>query len=154
MKEASFNNKGFTIVEFIIVSVIIAIITAALIRTFSETSITALDMAAKKVANDLSFARMRAMTTSRPHKIYINTPDRLRVGFANYTLIKNPDDQKNFDLNISQKYPSVSFFKNYSVKFNGLGINVYKSMSSIVLLSGSKSKSIKIISETGNIYVQ
>lgn len=148
------NDNGFTLIEFVIVSLIIAIITAGLVRSFLDTSTHALEIAVKKVVNDLSFVRMRAVNTSKPHKVYINTPDRFRAGFGNYTLIKNPDDQNSFDIKISKKYPSVNFFSNYSVKFDALGRNVYSSVTSIVVTNGSQTKKIRIVSDTGNIYVQ
>lgn len=154
MKRLKKRVLGFTLIEFIIVSVIISIITTVLITYFQSPSYNALDFAVKKVAMDLSYARQRAMNASRAHKVYLNTPDRLRIGFANYTLITNPDDLTKFDINISKKYPNVSFFSNYSVKFDSLGRNLYKNVTSISLVSYGKIKKIKIISDTGNIYVQ
>ncbi|MCX7991708.1 MAG: prepilin-type N-terminal cleavage/methylation domain-containing protein [Proteobacteria bacterium] len=148
------KNTGFTLIEFVIVSIIIAIISSALITYFKSPTENTLDLAVKKVAYDLGYARQRALNTSRTHRVYINTPDRLRIGFANYTIIQNPDDLTNFDINISKKYPGVSFFKNYSVRFDPLGRNLYKNVTSILLLHSGKSKRIRIISDTGSINVQ
>ncbi len=148
------GERGFTVIEFIIISILVAIISIVLVRSFSSPVDTALNLAAKKVYFDLSYARERAMMTSKRHKVYINTPDRIRVGFANYSLIINPEDNRPFDINISKVYSDVSFFKNYSVRFDALGRNEFKTQSSIKIISGSRSKFIKIVSETGNIYVQ
>ncbi len=146
--------KGFTLIEFVIVSLIVVIISMVLVRSFFTPSDSALEIASKKIYFDLSYAREQAMMTSKRHKVYINTPDRIRIGFGNYSLILNPDNSRPFDVNVSKIYPEVAFFKNYSVRFDPLGRNEFKSQTSIMIISGSRSKLIKIIPETGNIYVQ
>lgn len=145
---------GFTLIEFVIVSIIIGIISVTLISYFTSADYAVLDFAAKKVSLDLSYGRQRAMVTMKPHKIYINMPDRLRIGFGNYTLITNPDNLTLYDIRLSKDYPGVSFFNNYSIFFDSLGRNKYMNVTSIRLSLGSKTKAIKIISETGKIYEQ
>ncbi len=146
--------KGFTLIEFVLILIIIAIISVVIITSLRQPQDTAVELAAKKVANDIIYVRERAMASSKTHKIYINTPDRFRAGFGNYTLITNPDSNSPFDINISRSYPNVSFFRNYSVRFDPLGIGRFNTMTSIELRAGTKSKIIKITPLTGRVYVQ
>ncbi len=146
--------KGFTLIEFVLILIIIAIISVVIITSLRQPQDTAVELAAKKVANDIIYVRERAMASSKTHKIYINTPDRFRAGFGNYTLITNPDNNSPFDINISRSYPNVSFFRNYSVRFDPLGIGRFNTMTSIELRAGTKSKIIKITPLTGRVYVQ
>ncbi len=148
------KNCGFSLIELIIVMITIAIISVIGMVALKAPGDTALELAAKKVAYDISYARERAMMTSKKLKVYVNTPDRLRIGFGNYTLIKNPDDNSSFDTYISKKYPGVVFFNNYSVKFDAMGKNSFTQVTSIILQSGGKTKIIKITSATGRVYVQ
>lgn len=154
MKQKRFKKGGFSLIEFILIMIVVAIIATISVGILKSPSDTAIILAAKKVSYDISYARERAMVTLKEHKIYINTPDRLRIGYTNYTLINNPDDLKPFDINISNKYGGVSFFKNYSIKFDKLGRNVYKNVTSVVLISSGKQKIIGIVPNTGRVYVK
>lgn len=146
--------KGFTLIEFVLILIIISIISVIVITSLREPQDTNIELAAKKVANDIIYVRERAITSSKTHKIYLNTPDRFRAGFGNYTLITNPDNNSPFDINISRSYSNVSFFRNYSVRFDPLGIGRFNTMTSIELRAGTKSKIIKITPLTGRVYVQ
>lgn len=146
--------RGFTIIELVLILIILAIISAIGIVAIKAPSDTSIELAARKVAYDIGFVRERAMTSSKMHKIYINTPDRFRAGFGNFTLVTNPENNLPFDINISKNYAGISFFKNYSVKFDPLGVGKFSNATSIVLQSSGKIKTIKIIPTTGKVYVQ
>lgn len=148
------DNAGFTIIELVIVMILIAIISVVGIVSLKAPSDTAIELAARKVSYDIGYVRERAMTTAKSHKIYINTPDRFRAGFGNYTLIINPENQTPFDINLSTKYTGVAFFKNYSVKFDALGVGRFGNVTSIVLTAAGKTKAVKIVPQTGKVYVK
>lgn len=154
MKQKMFKKDGFSLVEFILIMIIVAVITTLSVGLLKSPSDTALILATKKVAYDISYARERAMVASKEHKVYINTPDRLRIGYKNYTLIYNPDDLQPFDINISSKYGGVSFFNNYSIKFDSFGRNAYKNVTSVVLTASGKQKVIGILPNSGRVYVK
>ncbi|MCX7770018.1 MAG: hypothetical protein N2202_02935 [Proteobacteria bacterium] len=112
-----------------------------------------LDLATKKVYGDLSFIREKAISTNKRYKIYLQTPDIFMAGFGNYTLIINPDDQSKLRYKLGDKYPKVSFFKNYSVAFDGLGRNIFRTQTSIIIKTSTNQKIIKINPEHGRVYV-
>lgn len=147
-------STGFTLIELVIVMIIIAVLSVVGIMLIIDTGDTSIDLATKKVSFDIGYVRERAMTTSKTHKIYINTPDRFRAGFGNFTLITNPENNNPFDINLSQNYGGVVFFKNYSVKFDSLGIGRFSNVTSIILTTGARSKTIKIIPQSGKVYVK
>ncbi len=146
--------KGFSIIEIIMVILIGSIIGAVIVLGLKSPSDTTLELATKKIKNDLVYVRERAISTNRKHKIYIDTPDTFKAGFGNFTLIVNPENQSKFIYNLGDNYPKVTFFKNYSIFFDSLGRNTYKSQTSIVLKSGTNAKVIKIDNKTGRVYVQ
>lgn len=146
--------KGFTLIELIMILLVVAVISAVAIMGIKAPSDTNIELAAKKVFYDIGYVRERAMATAKTHKMYLNTPDRVRAGFANYTLIINPENNTAFDMNLTKNYPGVSFFKNYSVGFDSLGRGGFKTQTSIQLSAETKKKFIKIIPATGRVYVQ
>lgn len=154
MGDGKYHSKGFTIIELVMVLLIAAVLSVVAVTVIMDTGSNVIDLAARKLAYDIGYVRNRAMTSSKPHKIYLNTPDRFSAGFGNYTLITNPDDNTNFDYNLSTRYSGVSFFRNYSAKFDSLGMQKFNGMTSITLTAGTKTKAIKIVPNTGRVYVQ
>jgi type II secretory pathway pseudopilin PulG len=149
-----FKVKGFSIIEIVMVILIGSIIGAVIILGLKSPSDPALELATKKIKNDLSYVREKAISTNKKHKIYITTPDTFKAGFANFTLMINPENQSEFIYNLGDKYPKVTFFKNYSIVFDSLGRNTYKNQTSIILKSGPNFRIIKVDNMTGRIYVQ
>lgn len=148
------NVKAFTLIEVVIIFVVVAILTVVGLVSIKFSSDDTAELAAKKVFFDISYVREKSMLSTRSHKIYINTPDRFRAGYGNYTLIINPENNSLFDINLSKNYPGTSFFKNYSLLFDSIGRNVYGNITSIVLISSAKTKYIKIEPTTGRVYVK
>jgi len=147
--------RGFTLIELIMILLIAAVVSALAMMSAKNPSDINLELAAKKVYYDIGYVREKAMAAAKTHRIYLNTPDRVRAGFANYTLITNPENQKALDYFLGSSYPGVSVLRNYSVAFDSLGrSNIFKTQTSIQLSAGTKKKYIKIIPETGRVYVQ
>jgi len=146
--------KGFSIIEIIMVILIGSIIGAVILLGLKRPTNITLELATKKVKNDIVYVRERAIVTNKKHKIYISIPDTFKVGFGNFTLIVNPENQSKFIYNLGDSYPKVTFFKNYSIVFDSLGRNTYKSQTSILLNLGTNTKTIKIDNKTGRVYVQ
>jgi len=154
MTQKRSQNLGFTLIELIIVLVIAAIISLVGIVAIKSPSDSSLDLATKNISYILSFVREKATASSKPHKVYLTTPDKIRAGFGNFTLINNPDDNAPFDTQLSKKYPNITFFKNYSVRFDGIGRSTFVTVTSITVKSTTASKYIKINPSTGRVYVQ
>lgn len=148
------NNKGFTVIELIMILLIIGLFIFGVVTYMTDLDKTALELASKKVAHDIAYIRNRALFTSKTHRIFLRVPDRIEAVYGNYTYVKNPDDNTDFKYNLSKKYSGVSFFRNYSLMFNSLGMQKFNAMTSITLTTGSKIKTIKILPNTGKIYVQ
>jgi hypothetical protein len=145
--------KGLTLIEFVKTLIVFSIIAIVVILGVRKRPDINLDMATKKVHFDLSYIREKAISTNKRYKIYLQTPDTFMVGFGNYTLIINPENQSKFRYNLSNNFPQVTFFKNYSIVFDGIGRNVFKTQTSIILKSGNNQKIIKINPEHGRVYV-
>lgn len=145
--------KGFTLIEFVMIIIILSIIALVVVIGVKKPSETNLEIAVKKVSSDISFIREKAIASNKKFKIYLQLPDTFMAGFGNYTLAINPENQGKFKYKLSENYPNVSFFKNYSLSFDGLGRNVFKTQTSIIIKSDTSQKVIKINPEHGRVYV-
>lgn len=145
--------KGFTLIELVMTIIILSIIAIVIVLGIKRPLEINLEMATKKIFSDISYIREKAISSNKKYKIYLKSPDTFMAGFGNYTLTLNPENQSKFKYNLSDNYPKIVFFKNYSISFDGLGRNIFRSQTSIILKSDNAEKIIKINPEHGRIYV-
>lgn len=145
--------RGFTLIEFVMIIIVLSIIALVVILGIKKPTEVNLEIATKKISSDISFIREKAISSNKRFKIYLLIPDTFMAGFGNYTLAINPENRSAFKYNLSTNYPNISFFKNYSIVFDGLGRNVFKTQTSIIIKSNTSQKIIKINPEHGRVYV-
>lgn len=145
--------RGFSLIELIMIVLVASIIGAVIVMGMRQTPYATLDLATKKISNDIVFIREKSITTGKMHKIYLTVPDKVSAGFGNYTLILNPENQSEFTYNLSNHYEDTTFFKNYSVQFDSLGRATFKNQTSIIIKTSKGQKIIKIDPSNGRVYV-
>ncbi len=120
------HEKGFTLIEALIVVVILAAVASVAVPTFSSAEAKYLDRAANDLVQAIRFARSEAIRTGTAHGIYLDANDtRLRVYIYNGTeeySVYHPVDRLRFQIDFeSTANPVVIAAK--SIKFLDLSLN-------------------------------
>ncbi|KAF0134134.1 MAG: Uncharacterized protein FD145_890 [Candidatus Saganbacteria bacterium] len=166
------KQKGFSLVELVLVLIILIVLAAGSIIYIGFFQGIKLQSAAEKLANDIKYAQNTAVSKTvwygvkfevdpvNRYSIYYTdgTTDTLEADPADFSKILSVDTNEKFGAKIN----SVMLEGGQNqIEFNGLGHPytdylgwVVSNEGSIVLQSGSQTKTIKITPNTGNVVIE
>ena len=136
------NEKGFTIIELIIVIVIAGILSAIAIPKISSISDVDLYATARQVKSDIRFAQQLAMSK------FMKTTITFAGGADTYTI----SDSGGVIGNGNKSLPPNSratFGANYSYQFNSTGAPSATNGWTVVISSGAQSEQVVVSNVTG-----
>ena len=121
------NDKGFTLVELVMVLVLIGIIAVVVTPKLGSVSSTKAPALADKLRADIRYAQNLAMTTSQRHRVYINTapgptPDGYAVvNVATGLVVQDPAGGNLSVVLNAGDYAGITVSPNAVIEFNSLG---------------------------------
>lgn len=114
-------SKGFTLIEIVMVTLLIAILAAVVIPRLGMFTGMQLEVAAKKVASDIRYAQSAAMTnrTTYWHRITFDAGNDSYTIYSRGGGVKNPVTQEpTFTVQLNQgEYQGVDIQDNFSTTF-------------------------------------
>jgi prepilin-type N-terminal cleavage/methylation domain-containing protein len=118
------RNKGFTLIEAIIVMAVLTILAAVYIESSGNITNVSLDAASKKAQMDVRFAQQLAQVTGTNHgvRFVANTSYTVYSGNVN-NPVTDPVTRLPLIDNLS-RYPGVQITTTYQVEFNPRGVPV------------------------------
>ena len=129
------ESQGYTMMEFIMVVVLIAVVSVSVLPKFFDTSSITVEGAAEMVAADMRYTQELAMSTNSVKTIVFTTTNTY------YTV-----DSRNVHL------PSkVTLSSGATFTFNSLGEPTAGGGSSVTLSAGAETKTITVESYTGRV---
>lgn len=151
---APFSPPGFTLIELVIVTMIIGIMSAVAAPRFAESlAIYRVEAAARQLRSDLAESRLRAKATSAAQVIQFDD------AVESYVLIGVPDlDHPSQDHTILLRsrfqaaIASVDCGGDAELSFDGYGMP--DSSAQIVIQCGSHQRTVAVAAETGLASVQ
>lgn len=177
------KEKGFTLTEILIVVVIMGVIAAVAIPTFSSNDSKKVDVATNEVVQALRYARNEAIRSGKPYGVVVDFPgQRIRLFWLDTSgafpvpsfTVRHPIDKKLYDLvfdtdayparlgNLDIKYKDVASainiigFSPYTgiPGYNDLGIVRMLETATINVSYRSETRNIKVASMTGRVTVK
>lgn len=139
------NQKGFSLIEMIVVAAIIAISTGVAIPVYigMKPSIR-LNGATRQIMGDLMWARMQAISQNNEFKVFF-------IDSYKYEILDDNNDNGNFDdgeskitRNIQDKYEGITLSSNNNLIFHPRGNAAPTATVTIANSSGTKSVSIAL----------
>ncbi len=152
------KEKGFTLIEMVMVMVVISIIAVTVMPKFSSLSIAKLRQEADILKTHLIFAQELAMTRGGGYGLCFDTANSLysinKIDCQISSRIKSIEDRvSDFTVSYSSNI-TISPAGTTSVFFNTFGVPVPNNNYTIVLTSGGNSVTLKIEKNTGYVYEQ
>ena len=129
------DQRGFTIIELIMVVVLIGILAVSVVPKFTDTSAISLQGGAAMVAADIRYTQELAMSTHAPKTITFTTNDTF------YTVVSQT-------MNLPSR---VSISSGATFTFNSLGEPTAGGGSSVEITAGGSTKNITVDSYTGRV---
>ena len=145
MRFARHFEKGFTLIELIMVMVIAGILAVAVIPHFSGVSSISLDGAAEMIVADIRYAQQLAMAEHRQYNV------QFTASTNSYRVYNDPGGPVvSIDFDEIERIQGVTIDADFQEVFNSLGVPTGGGGS--VTLNGSK-KTITITQYTGKVTV-
>ncbi len=113
-------QRGFTIIELVMILTLIAILAAVAIPRFSSYGATKQRNAVLKIASDIRYAQNRATTTQMRHRMNFNTSTTYDIQFCNgiyntaactcpaWVLATDPYTRGSFQINLNNDFSGAS----------------------------------------------
>jgi prepilin-type N-terminal cleavage/methylation domain-containing protein len=146
-------DRGFTLIEFLIIMSVIGILAVIGIPQLADLPRIEVGAAAERVGNDLRYVQDLAMKTGQVHQVAFTSSD-YQVSREGAGIIEDPSHKgEPFIVNLDEEYPGISitaFFSNRdSVAFDFKG-RPSKS-GSIVLSFRDEAATIFVENKTGRV---
>lgn len=153
---AQTSQKGFTLIELILVIVLMGILGVTAIGFDYDTSPMTAEMARRKIAEDIRYAQNQAITTKTTHGFIANSSTTYEIyQGSSGNPIASPIDGSNMNISLSTKFRDTVFvngsFPTFEVSFdeNGKPSNVIDL--TITVSSGNTSKTLLVIPNSGTV---
>ena len=147
MRKEERLKRGFTLIELVTAVVIIAIITAAGLVSFSSISSRRLEGAARKIVSDLSWARDEAVSRHKQCTVDFDTANNTYDVKEAGVLI----EQQSLNVDLA----SVTDFSGSSVSNITFNFPLGTAQDRIInLSSGAKTRSVRVFGETGYVRME
>ena len=139
IKDPLDSQKGVTLIEFMVVLGILAILLIIAIPRMDMLQSSRLEGAARVVWSDMHKAKMMAIKENRNIKIEFSG--------NGYDFIRVSDDETIYSRNVTEEYPGVSLTKssNEPIVFTTKGVGVPPSQTIFISLDG-QTKSFTVLS--------
>ncbi len=108
------NQKGFTLIELVIIIVVLIIIAAVAIPRMVEVASTKAAATAEKLKSNIRYAQELSMTQNRRYRVYFNTSPSPAAGYA---VVNNADGDANWG-EAGEFAPDPAGIGNLSVTLN------------------------------------
>lgn len=141
----TFNSKGVTLIEVILIMVIVGILAAFLMPRidFTLSTTVSVDGAAYMVASDIRYAQEFAMANRVSKTVTFSTATPTVYTFG-------PTDV----LDPSGRLPSgVTISNNFTITFNSLGEPTTGGGGSVTVSGGGNSRTITVVNYTGKVSI-
>lgn len=158
------NQKGFTLIELIVIVVIVGVLSYVVIANYSGThNKLQYEAMIKKIAADVKYARSLALTEGKGARVYIDQANnRYYLKWDDGSYIKNPVGGKDFVVQLGQdKFSAVQItataFSGGRLDFSTSGSpsNAGSSFAGeLNLVSLNNAKKIMITANTGFIRIE
>lgn len=151
------NAKGFSLIELIIIILIIAVLAVTLVPRLKESTEFRLPITARKVTQDIRYARQKGMDTRVTYGVYFSAAPNIYWVYRSVsgTRAEDPLTRQDYDVNLNaDEYTGVTIssvdFGGYdSVEFDAFGTP--SSGGTVVLSDGSNTRTISVEAATGMV---
>ncbi len=153
------NNRGFTVIELILVIVILGILAAIVYPKYQALSSIRVSSAAQTIEADIRYAQSLAVSTPYNYSVVFDSGansysiSRVDRSTGAVTSINHPFKAGTYAVNLGTDYPGVALGSSYTVTFDYLGSPVTGGGGSVTVSSGGYSKTITVQANTGRVTI-
>lgn len=148
------NNKGFTLIELVMVIAIMGIFSFLLLANISGVDKVNVSSTAWKVQSDIRYVHQLAMSTGRSHAISFYDGGNYNGGYyvidtVNWQIVTSPETREPMQVNLN----GIGIANPQYIEFNSRGEPIYGRGNVELVSREGETKKIYVVSNTGAVVI-